>query len=326
MNRPPSKPPRILSLGSINADFEVRVDAPLGEAETAAARDLRRLGGGKAANVAVVARLLGCDVCLLGRVGDDDLAVQALRPLQEVGIDLGAVRRAAGERTAFAFIAVPPSGDKRIVLAGEANLGFDDADIEAVCKVIGTADPASVLVVDYEISPRAASQAVRAAHQRGLRVVIDPSFPARVDHAALRLAYALTPNESEARALTGVKGRGADAAAAAARALAELGPPVVCIKLDGGGCLLRHRGRSWRVGSHPAGRVVDSTGAGDAFTGALAVALFEGQNVPQAAAFAVAASDLAVSAYGSQPAYPSRERLQQQLRTGRQASGTAIEH
>jgi len=123
-----------------------------------------------------------------------------------------------------------------------------------------------------------------------------------------------------------VTGHGEGAAAAAARALSELGPPVVCIKLDGGGCLLRHRGRTWRVGSHPAGPVADSTRAGDAFTGALAVALFEGQKVPQAAAFAVAASDLAVSAYGSQPAYPDRERLQEQLRTGRQASSVAVPH
>ena len=324
MIRSSPKPPCILSLGSINADFEVRLDAPLGESETATARDLRRLGGGKAANVAVVARLLGCDVCLLGRVGDDDLAEQALRPLREAGIDLAGVRRSVGERTAFAFVAVPPAGARRIVLAGEANLGFDDGDIKAVCKAIDAADSASLLMVDYEISPRAASQAVRAAHHRGLRIVIDPSFPAGVDHAALRLAHAITPTESQARALTGVTGHGEGAAAAAARALAELGPPVVCIKLDGGGCLLHHRGRSWRVGSHPAGPVVDSTAAGNAFTGALAVALFEGQKVPQAAAFAVAASDLAQSADGSRQAYPDRERLQRHLRTGREASSVAV--
>lgn len=323
MNRlPPLR--RILSLGSINADFRVRIDAPLGAAETAVGHDLRCLGGGKAANVAVVARMLGCEATLLGRVGDDELASQALRPLSDLGVDLSGVRRAAGERTAVAFIAVPPSGAKRVVLAGEANLGYADDDIAAVCKVIETASPDSLLVVDYEVSPRAASQAVHAAHRRGMCIVIDPSFPNAADRAALRLADALTPTEDEAKALTGVRGRGEAAAAEAARALATLGPKIICVKLEGGGCLLHHEGRTWRVGSHPSGIVVDATGAGDAFTGAFAVALFEGQSVPQAAAFAVAASDLAITRYGAQPSYPSRERLQEQLRVSRLARGTTV--
>ena len=284
----PAPPPCILSLGSIDADLQVRIESPPGATETAAGRELLRLGAGKAANVAAVARMLGCEVSLLGRVGDDERAWQALRPLLDLGVDLGALRRAAAE----------------------PNLGYTDEDIAALCETIETANPASLLVVDYEISPRAASQAVRAAHRRGLCIVVDPSFAHAADRAAFRLADALIPDESEAKTLTGVRGHGEAAAAEAALALVEPGPKVVCIRLDAGGCLLHHHGRIWRVGSHPAEPVIDASGTGDAFVAAFAVALFDGQSMPRAAAFAVAANALARPSDGTQNAHPTRERLQ----------------
>jgi ribokinase len=133
-----------------------------------------------------------------------------------------------------------------------------------------------------------------------------------VERAVLPLVDALTTNRREAMALAGVEGQGDAAVQAAACALARQGPRIVCIKLDDGGCLLRYEGRSWRLKAAPV-ELVDSTGAGDAFTGAFAVALLEGQRVEQGAAFAVAASEVAVTAFGAQPAYPTCERLQRQL-------------
>jgi ribokinase len=306
----------LLSLGSINADFQVRVDEPPGRAELLAGHDLRRLSGGKAANVAVLARRLGHEARLFGRIGDDDLAEQALAPLRAAGIDLRGVRQRRGDGTSVAMVIVPPDGRKRIVAANRANLDFDDADIEAIEHGIAAADPGSVLVVDYEITPRAASRAIAAARERGLRVVIDPSLPGAVDKADLALATALTPNEVEALALTGIKGNGPDAILDAAHALARLGPPLVCIKLDDGGCLLLHEKSAWHQRAAPVD-VVDTTGAGDAFTAALAVALLEEQPPLQSAAFAVAASEVAVTGYGAQAAYPDRARLESQLRSAR---------
>lgn len=120
--------PVVLSVGSINADFQIRVDGleDFGQA-LRAGRELARLSGGKAANVAVLARRLGCQARLLGRVGDDDLARQALEPLRREGVDLGPVRRAASAVTGFALLAVGPDGDKRSVSAGGANTGFGAA-------------------------------------------------------------------------------------------------------------------------------------------------------------------------------------------------------
>ena len=302
----------LLSLGSINADFQVRVDEPPGRAELLAGHDLRRLSGGKAANVAVLARRLGHEARLFGRIGDDDLAEQVLAPLRAAGVDLSGVRQRSGDGTSVAMIIVPPDGKKRIVAANRANFDFDAADIEAVEHGIAAADAGSVLVVDYEITPLAASRAIAAARARGLRVVIDPSPPGAVDKADLAQATALTPNESEALALTGIKGNGPDAILDAAHALARLGPPLVCIKLDDGGCLVRHGGRSWHQRAAPA-KVVDATGAGDAFTAAFALALLERRDVAEAARRAVAAAELAVAAYGAQPSYPDRARWEARL-------------
>ncbi|WP_119155145.1 ribokinase [Caldimonas tepidiphila] len=306
--------PPLISLGSINADFQVRVDEEPGERETLEAHDLRRLSGGKAANVAYLAHRLGHPALLLGRVGCDDLATQALGSLHDSGVDVQSVRRTCSAATAVSMIMVPPSGKKRIVLAGNANLGWEAEDIEASCAAIRTADPGALLVADFEIAPEAVRAALRTAHERGLRTVVDPSFPRHVGREDLRGVHALTPNESEARELAGVATPGARGVAETARALAALGPRMVCIKLSDGGCLVAQGERMEHV---PAGRVeiVDATGAGDAFTGAFAVALLEGREPVQAAAFAVACSDLAVTGYGSQPAYPSREALDAHLKT-----------
>ena len=311
-------PRSLLSLGSINADFQVRVDEAPGRAEFLAGRDLRRLCGGKAANVAVQARRLGHEARLFGRIGDDDLAEQVLGPLRASGVDLRGVRQRRGDGTAVAMVIVPPDGKKRIVAANRANLDFDEADIEAVEHAIAAAEAGSVLVVDYEITPLAVSRAIAAARERGLRVVIDPSLPGAVHKADLARAAALTPNESEALALTGVKGNGPDAILDAAHALARLGPSLVCIKLDDGGCLLLHEKSAWHQRAAPV-EVVDTTGAGDAFTAAFAVALLEEQPPLQSAAFAVAASEIAVGGYGAQASYPDRERLETQLRTARRS-------
>lgn len=308
-------PQQLLSLGSINADFQVRVDRPPGQAETQRAHALGRFSGGKAANVAVLARRLGCEVQLLGRVGDDDLSVQALAPLRDAGIDIRGVRRAPNADTAVSMIAVPPSGKKKILLAGEANLGYDEIDIASIERTIEAAPSDAMLVVDYEITPAAASRAIEAAHARGLRVVVDPSFPKAVERRVLPQVLALTPNESEALELAGTPDAGHAGLEPAARALSALGPPIVCIKLEDGGCLLWHEGQAWHRRALPV-EPTDTTGAGDAFTAAFAVALLEGGTPAEASAYAVAATELAVATYGSQPAYPDRERLQAQLAAG----------
>ncbi|GAA4330660.1 ribokinase [Pigmentiphaga soli] len=301
----------IASLGSINADFQVRVPRPLEAGTTLIATDFLPQGGGKAANVAFLARRLGAAATLIGRVGSDALGEQAMAPLRGQGIDLSHVSRAQ-EPTAVSMIAVPPGGKKGIVLANNANDCWDDAAVADAVAAIEALDPGSVLVADYEIPPALVERAVEAAGRRGVRVVIDPSPPERADAAVLARAHAIAPDAAEASVLSGVSVKDEDSAAAAAGGLAALGIPIVCIKLADGGCLLAHGGRSTLIPAEPV-TAVDATGAGDAFTGALAVALLEGRDPLAAACFAVAASTCAVTGYGSQPAYPDRAGVEARM-------------
>lgn len=299
----------LLSLGSINADFQMRVDQPLGAQETSVADMLVRLGGGKAANVAYLAARLGCHAELLGCVGDDDLAEQALRGLPDVGVDLRGVTRVPGGTTAVSIILVPPEGKKAIVLAPQANDQWSQAATEVALQAIGRAANPALLVVDCEIPAEVVASAVAAARARGLPVILDPSFPTRVDPAWLSQVDAITPNLEEARQLCGLS-RGAPPVVL--RTLRARGAPVVCLKLPDGGCLFGDAHESFAL-CPPAVDVVDSTGAGDAFTGAFAVRWLEGASPQQAATFAVAAAALAVETFGSQPAYPRRARIEARL-------------
>jgi ribokinase len=309
-------PGRLISLGSISADFQVRVGERPGAVETLAARDLLRAGGGKAANVALAARRLGCEAVLLGCVGDDDLAAQALHGPRDAGADIGAVRRVRGQPTGLCMVLVPPDGKKTIVATSGANMAFGEDDVEAVQSAVRHCGPEDVLVVDWEISAAAASAATAGARERGMRIVIDPSYPGALQPGDLHGAAAVVPNESEALALAGIRGGGAEAIESAAREIERMGAKVVCVKLDDGGCLLLHEGSAWHQRAAPMD-AADTTGAGDAVTAALAVALLEGRPPLQAAAFAVAAGELAVATYGAQPSYATRERLGRRLREAR---------
>ena len=306
--------PLVLSLGGINADLQMRLDSLDGFGRGAQpGRDLLRLSGGKGANIAILARRLGCAAWLLGRVGDDAAAEQALAPLRAEGVNLDHVRRARGEQTGVALLAVGPGGAKRSVAAPEANFGFGDEDERAVLGAIAAAPAGAVLAADYEITPRVASRAIAAAHARGLAVVLDPSYPRMADQRDFAAVTALTPNEREARALVGA---GEDALLSeVARSLAEAGARTVCIKLDGGGCLVLCEGRMWKQHAAPS-EVVDTSGTGDAFSGTVAVALAEGRDMLTAVLMAVAATELAVGRYGAQPSYPTREQLDQRLLQG----------
>lgn len=307
----------ILALGSINADFQVRLERPFGDADMAKALGLARFGGGKAANVAYCARRLGHDAWLFGRVGDDDLAAQALDPLRAAGVDLSGVTPVAGSQTGFALVLVPPSGRKRIVSSPNANDVWDDGAVAVLCRRIGEAPPGSVLVADCEVPATVVRQALAAAKRRGLRTLLDPSFPERVDDALLATVDAVTPNESEARALLGA---GDDEAAEdLARQLARRRPGAACVKRAGGGCVLLEAGRMLRIDAVEV-EVVDSTGAGDAFAGAFAATWVEGRTTADAARAGVAASTCAVNVFGAQPSCPDRAALDAMLHRQESAS------
>jgi ribokinase len=299
----------LLCLGSVNADFQMRVGQPPGSAETLLAQDLHRLAGGKAANRAFLAQRLGAEPVLLGRVGDDDLCEQALGPLRAAGLDLSGVGVAPGAMTAVSIIVVPPDGKKAIILAANANDAWNAQAIQQAAGRVASAPRGSVLAVDCEVAAEAVRAATAAARHAGIAVVLDPSWPDRVTDEVLGGALAVAPNVEEAHSLTGVLVQDDASAVEACRRLAARGVALPFLKLADGGCVFLEAGRATAVPA-PKMDVVDRTGAGDAFTGALAVALLEQRSTRDAALFAVAAASLAVTGWGSQPAYPDRAAIE----------------
>lgn len=299
----------ILSLGSINADFQVRIARRPEVSETLPGSDFRRFGGGKAANVAYLARRLGHTVRLFGHVGDDDLAWQALGPLRDIGVDLSGIKQVAGNATGVAMVTVPPDGKKGIVLAANANEAWTAGDAAGIVREINATPPNAVLVLDCEIPVFVLERAVEAARRHGLITILDPSPADKVSDRLIAGAGLVVPNATEAERLTGLRCDDVDSAIHAGTRLLERGASAACVKLSDGGCVLVENERVTHVGAVPV-KVVDTTGAGDTFAGALAVALAEQRPLADAVRFAVAATHLAVTGYGSQAALPMREQIQ----------------
>lgn len=297
----------LLSLGSINADFVVKTRSSPSGPGSMLGNSFLRTSGGKAANVAVLAKRLGAASMLLGCVGDDDLAVQAMAgPLAE-GVDLSGVARHAGP-TGYSSVIVPADGAKTIVLAPNANDAWHGTS--AATTAIADAPTGAVVVIDLEIPPVIVAASLKAADARRLVTVLDPAPAERLGDELLAFVDHLTPDHNEAQILTGIDTDSVEGARRAAEDLRRRGADAVHVKLASGGCVTAAADGLKLVAAPDDIDVVDATGAGDAFAGALAWAVLQGRSTSEAAEFAVAASTCAVTVYGSQESYPSLDQLQ----------------
>jgi ribokinase len=310
-----SMQPRTISVGSINVDFQVRSERWPEGGETLLTRDFLRAGGGKAANRAFLARRLGAATVLFGCVGDDDFGDEALAPLQGVGVDVSRVGRARGQPTGLSMIVVRADGDKTILLAPNANMHASADDAARVRRGVAEAESGDVVSLDLEVPELMVNAAAQAARERQLVTVLDPSPAERMRDELYEASHCLTPNHGEAQRLAGFAIDDERGALRAARLFVERGAKSACVKLKAGGCAV-FSSELESVIHAPKVEVVDKTGAGDAFAGALAVALLERQPLEEAARFAVFCSTLATTRYGSQAAYPDRARLEQALAAG----------
>jgi ribokinase len=283
-------PPRVVVVGSINADLVVVAERLPAPGETVSGGRFARHGGGKSANQAVAAARLGADVQLIGAVGDDELGEAAVAELAGEGIDVGAVVRVA-EPTGVALIVVDGAGENQIALAAGANGALGPEHVPAL-------DGGGVLLLGFEVPDAAVVAAARAA--AGWTVILNPAPPREIPAEVLRAHPIVTPNAHEAARLTGEGDP-----EAAARALRErTGAPVV-ITLGGDGVLVLDDDAE-RIPA-PEVDVVDTTGAGDTFNGALAAELAAGRPLRDAAAFAVAAAARSTTAEGARGGMPRRE-------------------
>jgi ribokinase len=301
---------RVIVVGSSNTDMTVRVPALPAAGQTILGDSFATTPGGKGANQAVAARRAGAEVVLVAAVGDDDLGRQAIERYRREGINVDYVRTVEGVSSGVALIFVSHDGDNMIGVASGANERLSPSDIDRLPEALFR--PGEILLAGLEIPIPTAIRAMRRGKANGMTVILNPapapSLSAHEVKVLLSEADIITPNRVEAIMLAGIRQGEKPEPASCARRLLELGPRAVVITIGSEGCLVAHDQEIHHVAS-PRVQAVDTVGAGDAFNGALAVALAERRPLVEAAAWAVKAAALAVTRPGAQSALPFRDQI-----------------
>jgi ribokinase len=293
----------VFVLGSINQDFVLKVERRPEPGETVTNAELSTHNGGKGANQAAAAALLGTSVTMLGRVGDDEFGGPLVQALREKGIDTSLVERASGKSTGAAFITVTPDGENAITVAPGANRSLTPGDVEAAAEAIGDA---RVFVAQMEVPVQTVLRAVEVAAEEGTRALVNLAPTFEVPRDLLEKLDPLVVNEHEAAFLLGREVEGVKGALSAAPELLSSGPRSAVITIGEEGAVLAD-GESVEHLPAPEVEVVDTTGAGDAFVGALATQIARRASLREAVAYAVRAGAAAVTKEGAQGALPTPE-------------------
>jgi ribokinase len=238
------------------------------------------------------------------------LAEEALAGLVRHGIDVSRVARDTRAPSGVALILVAADGENCIGVAGGANARLSPADVRRAAAIIQSAD---IVMAQLETPLATVRAAASLATRAGVRLILNPAPARPLPAAMLKQVAVLTPNETEAEALTGIRVAGVAAAARACALLRARGVRTVILTLGARGAYIADPAGEMLVPGFKV-RAVDTTAAGDLFNGALAVALGEGQALPEAVRFANAAAALSVTRRGAQPSAPSRAAIEKLLR------------
>jgi ribokinase len=295
----------IVVVGSLNADLVVSVDRFPAPGETLTGRRFEVFPGGKGGNQACAASTLGASVAMVGQVGGDEHGAWLRSSLMSAKVDTALVRVDRSASSGVAVITCDRAGENEIVIVAGANGTFTPDRLDGALGVIREAD---VVLLQLEIPLETVIRAASEARQGGAHVLLDPAPARPVPDELLALATLITPNETELAAMTGGT-FGLDAVDARARQLLRRGAGGVLAKLGPRGARLVTTAVAVE---QPALSVpaVDSTAAGDAFNGALAVAMAEGRSPEEALPFATAAAAVSVTRAGAQPSMPTRGEVE----------------
>lgn len=299
---------KVVVVGSSNTDMVVQVPHIPAPGETVLGGEFIMAAGGKGANQAVAAARLGAQVTLVARVGRDVFGERALAGFRQEGIDIQHIAVDPEAASGVALIFVDASGENSIAVAPGANARLTPQDVQQAKEVIEAAD---VLLLQLETPLETVRQAAEIAQRAGVRVVLNPAPAQPLPADVLALVDVLTPNEGEvsllARRQIAQTTTLADAEASA-RCLIEQGVKVVIVTLGARGALIVTPGFQQLVPGF-AVDVVDTTAAGDAFNGGLAVALADGKSLAEAVRFANACGALAATKMGAQPSLPTANEV-----------------
>lgn len=299
----------LVVLGSINVDHILNLETFPTPGETVTGNQYQVAFGGKGANQAVAAGRSGANIAFIACTGDDDTGERVRKQLASDNIDVSPVSVVEGESTGVALIFVNAEGENVIGIHAGANAALTTERVEAQRAIISGAD---ALLMQLESPVESVLAAAKIAHENHTTVVLNPA-PARVlSDELLALVDIITPNETEAEKLTGIRVENDDDAARAAGALHDKGIGTVIITLGSRGVWVSANGEGRSVPGFKV-KAIDTIAAGDTFNGALVTALLEGRAMDEAIRFAHAAAAIAVTRKGAQPSVPWRKEIDEFL-------------
>lgn len=303
--------PQITVIGSINMDLVIRCRSLPLPGQTVLAQSASEICGGKGANQAVAAAQAGGNVAMIGRVGDDAFADRLVGNLQNAGVQTHHVQETQASASGLAVVAVEDTGQNSIMVVPGSNGQVCVEDINDAQQVIESSD---MVLLQLEVPVEAVAASIRIAKSAGVRVVLDPAPAPNAWLDCFFEADLMCPNETEAASFYGSPVENMAHAEAAAHAMHKKGAANVAVTMGEQGTLL-YDGNYAHVIDPYRVNVLDTTAAGDAFAGALAVSWAEQDNLVDAVRFGNAAGALAASRMGAQPSMGSRAEIEQLIRS-----------
>lgn len=298
-------PGQILVVGSSNTDMVVQTTKLPAPGETVLGGTFFMNPGGKGANQAVAAARLTGNVTFVAKVGADIFGEQAVAGFRQEGIDTSYIQTDPAHPSGVALINVDAAGENCITVAPGANAHLRPTEVDTALTAVG-AD--TLVLVQLEIPLDTVTHAISEAASRGLRVILNPAPAQPLPNELFPHLFVITPNETEAELLTGIRVDDLESAGQAAQKLHDMGVSNVIITLGSKGAYLSTGTESQLIPTAPV-KAVDTTAAGDCFNGALAVALAEKRPLADAIAFACKAASISVTRMGAQASMPRRTEI-----------------
>lgn len=298
-------PPSIVVIGSTNTDMVIIADHLPAPGETILGGSFFMNPGGKGANQAVAAKRLGGDVTFIAKTGNDIFGERSVRMFKEQGINTDFLLTDPLNPSGVALITIDKDAENTIVVASGANGALYPADLE---PAIETIKDAAIVLMQLEIPLETVLYAAEMAANNGARVILNPAPACPLPENLFQYISIITPNETEAEMLSGVRITNLESARVAALIIRAKGVRTVIITLGASGAFISNADTEMLVPS-PVVHAVDTTAAGDVFNGALAVALAEGWPLTDAVDFGCRAAAISVTRLGAQAAAPYRHEI-----------------
>jgi ribokinase len=301
---------KIFVIGSSNTDMIIQLDRLPVPGETIIGGKFSTAPGGKGANQAVAAARAGGKVTFISRVGSDMFGDQALKGFEKDGMDVSYISRDDNEPSGVALIFIGENGENSIGVASGANAKILPLNLQNLESLLSDGD---ILLMQLEIPVETIEYAANIASRKNVKIILNPAPAQHLSDELLKKVSIITPNETEAEILTGIKVSNDDDAKKAADILKKKGVETVIITLGSRGAFVFNDKFSGLVPSFKV-KAVDTTAAGDVFNGAFTVALSEGKSIKDAVLFGNAAAALSVTKLGAQPSAPHKNEIENMLK------------